>query len=68
MKTKTPVANADIVVRASVSHVYAYPLSEKAKQAGFTDMRMREEYSDTIRQTVREYEKKGLVVDWSQDW
>jgi len=64
-----PDQTADIVLKATVTHVYCYPLSQKARDAGVTDMRAREEYSDTVREYVNRMAREhGLTVDRSKDW
>jgi hypothetical protein len=63
------IPNADIAVQASLTNVYAYPVSQKAIDAGFKEMSMREEYSDQLRPYVHEFAKKhNLTVDYSKDW
>ncbi len=59
----------DIRVRATISHVSAYPISQKAIDAGFKQQRIREEYSDQLLQSVNTFaHEHGLKVDYKKDW
>ncbi len=69
MNNTPSIELADISVSASINYVRAEPRTQKAVDAGFQASRIREEYSDQLREMVTDFAKlHNLTVDWKGDW